>query len=56
MGDIIVEAEGQPVARLADLARELENVGIGGTADLVILRGEERVPVQVGVEDIGESQ
>ena len=52
LGDVIVAVEGKPVATVADLARELERIGIGKTATLTVLRGGSRVDVDVQVQDI----
>ncbi|WP_395646352.1 S1C family serine protease [Terricaulis sp.] len=55
LGDVIVEANGHPVARLADLTNEFERVGVGRTITLVIERGKgNRSQVQVPVQDIGD--
>ncbi|MBC7767468.1 MAG: trypsin-like peptidase domain-containing protein [Phycisphaerales bacterium] len=56
MGDVIVEAEGQPVRRLVDLTNALDRVGVGGTVNLIVQRGEQRVNVPVPVEDIGAGE
>ncbi|MDX2274738.1 MAG: trypsin-like peptidase domain-containing protein [Hyphomonadaceae bacterium] len=53
LGDIIVEAEGRPVRRLADLTNALDRVGVGGQVDLVVRRGNNTERVSVPVEDIG---
>jgi S1-C subfamily serine protease len=47
-----VAVEGKAVATVADLARELERIGIGKTATLTVLRGGSRVDVEVQVQDI----
>jgi 2-alkenal reductase len=52
LGDVIVAVEGKAVATVADLARELERIGIGKTATLTVLRGGSRVDVEVQVQDI----
>ncbi len=53
LGDVILAVDGRPVASLADLALELERVGIGATASLTILRDGRRRQVEVEVQDIG---
>jgi len=53
LGDIIVQAQGHPVHRLADLTNALDRVGVGGRVQLVVQRGDGRVEVSVPVEDIG---
>lgn len=51
--DVIVEVSGRTVTRLSDLASELERIGIGGRAQLTILRDGRRLNVEVVVQDIG---
>jgi 2-alkenal reductase len=53
LGDVIVQAQGQPVHRLADLTNALDRVGVGGRVALLIQRGDGRVEVTVPVQDIG---
>jgi 2-alkenal reductase len=52
IGDIIIAANGTPISNVAELARELEKVGIGNTVRLTILRGGSRREVDVVVQDI----
>jgi len=52
LGDVIVAAAGRPVAKLADLAAELERVGIGGRVALTVRRDGSRRQVEVAVRDI----
>jgi S1-C subfamily serine protease len=52
LGDVIVEAEGKPVATLADLAAVLEQVGIGNKVRLTLSRGGSRREVVATVQDI----
>jgi len=52
-GDVIVEVGGRPVRTLADLARELVRIGVGGTAPLTVERAGQRRRVDVQVIDIG---
>ncbi len=54
LGDVIVEAEGAPVRRLADLTNALDRLGVGASIDLVLMREGERVSVSVPIEDIGD--
>jgi 2-alkenal reductase len=56
MGDVIVQAEGRPVHRLADLTNALDRVGVGGRVALVLQRGGARVQVTVPVQDIAASR
>jgi len=52
LGDVIVEAAGKPVQRLADLTDQLEKTKIGSTIDLTVQRDGRRRNVSVGVVDI----
>lgn len=52
-GDLILAVDGKPVRSLADLAIELERVGIGRRARLEVLRDGRRLTVEVEVEDVG---
>ncbi len=57
LGDVIVQANGHAVERLADLTNEFERVGVGRPIALVIERGKgNRTEVQVPIEDIGGDQ
>ena len=53
LGDVIVEAEGAPVRRLADLTNTLDRLGVGADVDLILMREGQRVTVSVPIEDIG---
>jgi 2-alkenal reductase len=53
LGDIIVDVDGRRVASLADLALELDRVGIGNRAKLTILRDGREQTLEVEVQDIG---
>jgi 2-alkenal reductase len=52
LGDVIVAAEGKPVATVADLAAVLERVGIGNKVRLTLSRGGARREVSATVQDI----
>jgi 2-alkenal reductase len=52
LGDVIVAANGKQVTELADLAAELERVGIGNRVRLTVLRQGSSVNVDVVVQDI----
>jgi len=52
LGDVIVAAAGKPVAKLADLAAELDRVGIGARVALTVERNGSRRQVEVAVQDI----
>jgi 2-alkenal reductase len=54
IGDVITEANGKPVRRLADLTEELERVGVGNTVALTLWREGRSVSVRVGVVDVGQ--
>jgi 2-alkenal reductase len=52
LGDVIVAANDKRVVDVADLADELERVGIGNRARLTVLRGGSTMTVDVIVQDI----
>jgi 2-alkenal reductase len=52
LGDVIVQAGGQPVRRLADLTNALDHIGVGGNIELTVRRGQGTVQVSVPIEDI----
>lgn len=52
LGDVIVAVEGDEVQTVPELSRALEEVGIGNTATLTVLRNNERRAVDVKVGDI----
>jgi len=52
LGDVIVAAEGKPVATVADLAAVLERVGIGNKVRLTLSRNGARREVSATVQDI----
>jgi 2-alkenal reductase len=54
VGDVITEAEGEPVRSLTDLTEHLERAGPGGSVTLTIKRGNGTHQVEVPVVDIGE--
>ncbi|MBX9759561.1 MAG: trypsin-like peptidase domain-containing protein [Beijerinckiaceae bacterium] len=54
LGDVIVSANGKPVRRLADLARVMQDAGVGKTVRLGVLRGSRTFEVDVEVVDIRE--
>jgi S1-C subfamily serine protease len=49
--DVIVALEGQPVAGVDDLHRMLSDVRAGGTAELTVLRGTERMRLAIVPEE-----
>jgi len=54
LGDVIVQAQGQPVRRLADLTGALDRLGVGQEIALTIRRGDRTMEVSVAIEDIGD--
>src|SRR5688500_826319 len=54
LGDVIVEADGQPVQTLSDLTDRLEQIGVGGEVHLGIRRAGSARTITVPVVDIGE--
>jgi 2-alkenal reductase len=54
IGDIITEADGTAVRRLADLTEQLERVGVGKSVKLTVRRGGRTVSIDVPVVDVGQ--
>lgn len=54
VGDVIVQAEGRPVQRLADLTNTLDRLGVGQSIDLTVRRGNQTIQMEVPIVDIGE--
>ncbi len=52
IGDIIVAVNGKPIGSVAEFAAEIDKVGIGGTAELTVLRGRSEQKVSVKVVDV----
>jgi 2-alkenal reductase len=52
LGDVIVAADGKPVATVADLGAVLERVGIGNKVRLTVVRNGERRDLTTTVQDI----
>ena len=52
LGDVIVAADGKPVATVADLAVVLERIGIGNRVRLTVVRNGTRRELTVTVQDI----
>ncbi len=55
VGDVIVEAGGEPVQGHADLVKALDKVEPGDDIDLVVLRDGKRTPVTVGTSESPEN-
>lgn len=53
VGDVITACNGEPIRRLVDLSDKLEQVGVGNTIALSVLRGGRTVTLTVEVVDIG---
>jgi S1-C subfamily serine protease len=56
LGDVIVEANGKPVRRLADLTEQFELAGVGKTIALGIERGGNQRSVSLDIIDIGAAK
>ena len=54
--DVIVSANDQTVQRMSDLTDQLEQVGVGKSIKLTLLRDGRRVNVDVPVTDIGPTK
>ncbi|SDR63469.1 2-alkenal reductase [Rhizobiales bacterium GAS113] len=52
LGDIIIVANGQPIRRLADLADQVEQTGVGKTVELTLRRGSNKTSKTVEVTDV----
>jgi 2-alkenal reductase len=53
LGDVIVAIDGIDVKRLPTLTERLEQVGVGGSVELSVLRDGQKRTVKVAVADIG---
>jgi hypothetical protein len=54
LGDVIVSVNGKPVQRLSDQTNKLNEIGVGGKANLRILRNDRSETVTVAA-DVGQS-
>lgn len=52
VGDIIIAVDREPVANVLQLSKALEAVGVGGTANLLVMRGDDTREVAVRVVDL----
>ncbi len=52
VGDIIIAVDRKPVANVLQLSKALEAVGVGGTANLLVMRGDDTREVSVSVVDL----
>jgi S1-C subfamily serine protease len=55
LGDVIISANDQPVQSMSDLTDQLEQVGVGHTIKLTLLRDGQKVTVNLPVTDIGHA-
>jgi S1-C subfamily serine protease len=55
LGDVIVEANGERVRRLADLTDQLERIGVGKSVQLTVLRNNRTMTIPVEIVDIGRT-
>ncbi len=56
LGDVIVEANGQPVHRLADLTAAIEEAGLGAAVTLKVERDGRVRPVRITTTDVAENR
>lgn len=54
LGDVIVAVDGRAVETLSTFASELDRVGVGGTAELTVVRAERERKIKVRVIDLRE--
>jgi 2-alkenal reductase len=52
VGDVIIDADGAPVRRLADLTDQLERAGVGNAVELKVVSGSSTKTIRVEVADI----
>jgi S1-C subfamily serine protease len=52
LGDLIVAANGKPIRGLADLAEQVEQVGVGKTIELTLRHGGSKTSKKVEVTDV----
>ena len=52
VGDIIIAVDRKPVANVLQLSKALEAIGVGGTANLLVMRGDDTREVAVQVVDL----
>ena len=56
LGDVIVEAQGRPVHRLADLTAAIEEAGLGASVTLKIVRDGRIRQVRITTADVAENR
>ncbi len=52
LGDIIIAVDRKPVANVLQLSKALEAIGVGGSAKLLIMRGDDTREVSVDIIDL----
>lgn len=52
VGDIIIAVDRKPVANVLQLSKALEAIGVGGSANLLIMRGDDTREVAVRIVDL----
>jgi 2-alkenal reductase len=52
LGDVVIAANGRPVRGLADLAEQVEEVGVGNTIELTLARGANKASKTLEVTDV----
>jgi 2-alkenal reductase len=55
LGDVIVGVNGQSVRRLPDLIDQLEQVGVGQTAEISVRRGNATTTLGITIADVGSA-
>jgi 2-alkenal reductase len=55
LGDVITTINGNRVVRLSDLTAEFDRIGVGATAEIVVLRENRAVTIRVTIEDVATS-
>jgi S1-C subfamily serine protease len=56
LGDVIVAANGKPVRRLSDLTDQLEEIGVGHTVQISVLRAGRNTTIEMPITDITQAQ
>lgn len=52
VGDTIIAVDRKPVANVLQLSKALENIGVGGTAKLLVMRGDDTREITVRIVDL----
>jgi S1-C subfamily serine protease len=56
LGDVIVAANGKPVRRLSDLTDQLEEIGVGHTVQISVLRAGRNTTIEMPITDITQAR